>query len=244
MNQDILDFLRNTEIFSGLADDLLQTVAMSATSRALAAGETLIRKGDVADSLFIINQGWLKIVTEDSKGDELILNKCGAGEVIGEMALLDSGLRSASAIALEGANVLELSRAIFMDVLDKNPKVAFAIIASHSERLRHNTFYIEKAIDWSLKTADGDYSFVESTQPLSADTRANGDKAAELLAAFFTMVRKVKEREDGLKKQLEQLTFEIDQARRKQDFEEITSTEFYANLKEQAKTLRQKRNQS
>ena len=64
-----------------------------------------------------------------------------------------------------------------------------------------------------------------------------------MLSAFFAMVRRVKEREDGLKQQLEKLTFEIDQARRKQEFEEITSTEFYANLKEQAKALRQKRAQ-
>jgi hypothetical protein len=68
-------------------------------------------------------------------------------------------------------------------------------------------------------------------------------KAAQMLSAFFTMVRKVKEREDTLKKQLEKLTIEIDQTRRKQEFEEITGTEFYANLKEQAKSLRQKRSQ-
>jgi hypothetical protein len=72
---------------------------------------------------------------------------------------------------------------------------------------------------------------------------SDNDKAAELLSAFFAMVRKVKAREDVLKQQLEKLTFEIDQARRKQEFEEITGTEFYAKLKEQAKTLRQKRAQ-
>ncbi|MCC7119299.1 MAG: cyclic nucleotide-binding domain-containing protein [Anaerolineales bacterium] len=244
IHQDILDFLRKTSVFKGLSDDLLRTLTESAMPRILAAGETLIKKGEVGNSLFIISQGWVKIVTEDSKGDELILNKCGAGEVIGEMSLFDSGLRSASVIALEAAQVLEISRAIFMDVLDKNPEVGFAIILSYSDRLRHNTTYIEKAIDWSQKTAAGDYSFIEATQPLSVGAGASDDKATELLSAFFTMVRKVKEREDGLKKQLEQLTFEIDQTRRKQDFEEITSTEFYANLKEQARTLRQKRNQS
>ena len=55
------------------------------------------------------------------------------------------------------------------------------------------------------------------------------------------MVRKVKEREDDLKRQLERLTIEIDEARRKQEFEEIVSTDFYANLKEQARKLRAQR---
>ena len=55
------------------------------------------------------------------------------------------------------------------------------------------------------------------------------------------MVRKVKAREEGLKQQVEKLAFEIDQERRKKEFEEITSTEFYARLKDQAQTIRRKR---
>jgi hypothetical protein len=57
-------------------------------------------------------------------------------------------------------------------------------------------------------------------------------------------VRSVKAREDSLKQQLEKLTIEIDEARRKQEFEELTSTDFYANLKEQAKKLREQRKDS
>lgn len=57
------------------------------------------------------------------------------------------------------------------------------------------------------------------------------------------MVHSVKAREDGLKQQVEKLTFQIDQERRKREFEEITSTDFYAKLKEQAQTIRKKRSQ-
>lgn len=243
MSQEILQYLRNTSLFKGLSDEMLHALTDNATTRKLAPGDVLMKKGDLADSLFIINEGWVKIVTEDSKGDELILNKCGPGEVIGEMSLLDSGPRSASVIALENAEALELSQAVFQDVLDKNPAVSFSIIRSYSNRLRFSTTYIEKAIDWAQKIAEGDYSIIEQTQPLSKSAETDDDKATQLLSAFFTMVRKVKEREDGLKQQLEQLTFEIDQARRKQEFEEITSTEFYTKLKEQAKTIREKRTQ-
>jgi hypothetical protein len=99
-------------------------------------------------------------------------------------------------------------------------------------------------MDWSQKTAEGDYSFVDQTQPLLSDQGSDGDKAAQFLATFFQMVRKVKEREDGLKQQLEKLTFEIDQSRRQKEVEEITSTEFYSKLKMQAKALREQRGQS
>lgn len=243
MSQDIQNYLKKTSLFKSLSDDMLNALAQNTTTRKLAPGDVLMRKGELADSLFIINEGWVKIVTEDKKGDELIINKCGPGEIIGEMALLDSGPRSATVIAIENSEALELKQEAFQDLLDKNPNVSLSIIRSYSNRLRFSTKYIERAIDWSQKIAEGDYSFIDQTQQISKNAETDDDKATQLLSAFFTMVRRVKEREDGLKQQLEQLTFEIDQSRRKQEFEEITSTEFYAKLKEQAKNLRDKRAQ-
>jgi CRP-like cAMP-binding protein len=243
MKQDITTQLKNTTLFKELSDEALTTLAQKASRRKLMKDDILMRKGEPGDSLFLIHSGWVKIVTVDSKGDELIINKCGPGETIGEMALLDRGPRSATVIALEDAEVLELKQDVFENILDQRPDVSLSIIRSYSNRLRFSTTYIEKAIDWAQKIAEGDYSFIDQDQSLLNVAGSDDDKATQLLSAFFTMVRKVKEREDGLKQQLEKLTFEIDQARRKQEFEEITSTEFYANLKEQAKTLRQKRAQ-
>lgn len=245
MSQDVTAQLKHTIIFNGLSDEVLSDLAQKATTRKLSKSDVLMRKGEPGDSLFLIHNGWVKIVTLDSKGDELIINKCGPGETIGEMALLDGAPRSATVIAMEDTEVLELHQDAFHDLLNRRPDVSLAIIRSYSERLRFSTTYIERAIDWSQKTAEGDYSFIDQTQtqPILHGAATDDDKATQLLSAFFAMVRKVKEREDGLKQQLEKLTFEIDQARRKQEFEEITSTEFYANLKEQAKALRQKRAQ-
>ena len=244
MSNDIINQLKKTALFSELNDEALATIAQKASTRKLVKDEVLIRKGEAGDSLFLVHYGWMKIVTEDSKGDELIINKCGPGETIGEMALLDGAPRSASVIALEDAEILELKQDVFQDILDTRPDVSLSIIRSYSNRLRFSTTYIERAINWSQKIAEGDYSFIDQTQPVINKPASDDDKATQLLAAFFTMVRRVKEREDVLKQQLEKLTFEIDQARRKQEFEEITGTEFYANLKEQAKALRQKRAQN
>lgn len=243
MSHDILGQLKKTALFSDLNDEALATIAQKSSTRKLVKGEALMKKGEAGDSLFLVHYGWMKIVTEDSKGDELIINKCGPGEAIGEMALIDGVPRSATVIALEDAEVLELKQDVFEEILDKRPDVSLSIIRSYSNRLRFSTTYIERAIDWTQKIAEGDYSFIEQTQPVINKTASDDDKATQLLSAFFTMVRRVKEREEGLKQQLEKLSFEIDQARRKQEFEEITGTEFYAQLKEQAKVLRQKRAQ-
>lgn len=243
MSHDVLQQLKKTSLFSGLSDDVLSSLAQKASTRKLSQDDVLMRKGESGDSLFLIHSGWVKIVTEDSKGDELIINKCGPGETIGEMALLDRGPRSATVISLGDAEVLEIKQDVFEQLLDQRPDIALGIIRNYSNRLRFSTTYIEKAIDWSQMIAEGDYSFIDQSQLPLRNSGSDDDKAAQLLSAFFTMVRKVKEREEGLKQQLEKLTFEIDQARRKQEYEEITSTEFYSNLKAQAKALRARRAQ-
>ena len=61
------------------------------------------------------------------------------------------------------------------------------------------------------------------------------------MAEFIAMVRGIREREDDLRKQVQKLTLQIDEGKRKQAFDEITGTDFYANLKEQAQKLRAQR---
>jgi CRP-like cAMP-binding protein len=240
--QKLITQLKESFLFRGLPDEDLVTVARKADTHSIKQGEVLIRQGDEGDSLFMIHEGWVKIVTQDSKGEELIINKCGPGETIGEMALLDQAPRSATVVALSDAQVLELRREDFLEILDQRPDLALALIRSYSSRLRFSTTYIQKAIEWSQKISAGDYSFMEHTQTSLKTDESDEDKAGQLLSAFFQMVRNVKKREDQLKQQLEKLTIEIDEARRKQEFEEITGTDFYANLKEQAKKLRSQRN--
>lgn len=243
MSQDILKQLRETEFFSELSDDALAAVVAQATVRTFAPDEAMIRKGDAADSFFVVLSGNLKIVTTDAKGDEIIINKVEPGETVGEMSLIDQRPRSAGVIALEDVRALELNRDVFFDLLTRRADVAIGILQGYSSRLRFSTTYIEKVIDWSQKTAEGDYSFLDQSQLPMTHTGSDDDKAAQLLSTFYSMVKQVKAREEGLKQELERLTFEIDQTRRRKEFEEITGTEFYANLKEQAKALRQKRAQ-
>ena len=244
MTDEISTQLKKTFLFRDLPDDALQAVSQKASVRELAEGDVLIRRGEVGNSLFMINEGWFKIVAEDAQGGELIINKTGPGETIGEMALLDEEPRSATVIALSDAKVLELKKDAFDKILHQRPDLALSLIRGFSSRLRFSTTYIQKAIDWSQKIAEGDYTFIDDTQPIAKNAGTDEDKAAQLLSAFFKMARGVKAREDDLKQQLERLTLEVDEARRKREFEDLTSTDFYANLKEQARKLRAQRKAS
>lgn len=242
MTDDTIQQLKKTFLFNGLPDDVLGTLSNSIVHRRLSRDETLFRKGDAGDSMFMIGEGWVKIVTEDAHGSQLTLNQCGPGEAVGEMSLFDQAPRSAGVVALSDVTLLELKRDALLKLLDRRPDVALLVIRGISSRLRGSTTYIEKAIEWSKKMAEGDFSFTEQTQPrdLFGDATQE-DRAKQFLAEFFKMARNVREREENLKRQVEKLTIEIDQARRKKEFEELTGTEFYSDLKEQAKKLRAQR---
>lgn len=234
--------LKKAFLFQGLPDEALAALAQKVEHRTLARDAVLIHRGDAGDSLYIIDEGRVKIVTVDAQGGELVINHCGPGETIGEMSLFDRAPRSADVVALENTSVLELKHDAFFDLLDQRPDLAFNIIRSISSRLRFSTTYIQKAIEWSQKIAEGDYSFMEQIQSVQdGQAGTEEDKAGQLLSAFFQMVKGVKAREENLKQQVETLTLAIDEARRKKEFEELTSTDFYANLKAQAKKIREQR---
>jgi hypothetical protein len=94
----------------------------------------------------------------------------------------------------------------------------------------------------SRRVARGDYSFLSETQPVPTEEKARSqEKIRLLMEEFYAMVQGVREREAELKEQVQKLALQIDEAKRKQVFEEITNTDFYANLKIQAQKLRAQR---
>ncbi len=176
---------------------------------------------------------------EDGQGGELVLNYCEPGEAIGEMSLFDQEPRSASVVAVTECEVLELKRDAFFDLINRRSDVSLVLLQSLSSRLRFASTYIQTAIEWSKKIAEGDYNFMDQVQPDQADS--DEDKAGQLLSAFFNMVKGVKAREDDLKEQVQKLTLAIDETKRRQEFEELTGTEFYSKLKIQAQKIREQR---
>ncbi len=237
--------LRHVPLFQHLPDEALAELAENVTPVHWEKDTVVYRKGDPGDSLFIILGGWVKIVTEDARGEELVLNHCGPGQAIGDVALIDGEPRSASVVALLPVNALELTRDAFIDALTRQPQLGFHIMRGLSARIRLSTTYIEKAIEWSHAVGQGDYSFMEQldAEHKTVVTMSRSDEArvGEFLSAFFRMVEGVKAREDELRAQLRQLTIQIDEDRRKRDVEEIKKSDFFQGLKSATQRLRKQR---
>ena len=90
-------FLRNVPASAELSDELLGELSDQVTEEHVAAGDWILREGEEADSVFIVRSGRVEVVTEGPP--ETLIRALRRGDVLGELALLRSAPRSASARA-------------------------------------------------------------------------------------------------------------------------------------------------
>ena len=104
---------------------------VGASAHAFGAGEKVFKQDDPATHLYVVRSGRIQIVTYGT-----VLENVGPGGVFGEMALIDEAPRSAAAIAMEPTEVLELSRAQFLALVQETPEFALHIMAILANRIR------------------------------------------------------------------------------------------------------------
>ena len=102
----------------------------------LDAGQTLFAQGDPGDALYVVEDGAIEISVLSPGGRKLSLNVMGPGDVFGEIALLDAGGRSASAMALLPSRLRQARRADLMAAMRASPDIATDFIDLLCERLR------------------------------------------------------------------------------------------------------------
>jgi CRP-like cAMP-binding protein len=114
----------------------LRLLLRVATLRRSRGEERIICEGTNADSFYIIREGRVAITKRFEDGTNMVIAVHREGDFFGEMALLDEGPLSASAVALESTELLEISRRDFAVLLRRAPLLAFAMMRELSNRLR------------------------------------------------------------------------------------------------------------
>jgi CRP-like cAMP-binding protein len=92
-----------------------------------AAGEIVVRRGDAAESLYIVSEGMLDVRIEVPHRGRTVAARIGAGEVFGEMSLLTGSPRSADVVALVDSAAYEVSKAALAPILRRQPDLATRI---------------------------------------------------------------------------------------------------------------------
>jgi CRP/FNR family transcriptional regulator, cyclic AMP receptor protein len=131
------DTLAHVELFAGLGKKDLQLLAQSCKERKYSAGSVLISQGDTGAGLYVVTSGKVRITqANDPDRAEEEIGTAGAGDVLGEMALLDDLPRSATVTAVDDVTALLLPVWEFRAILRNNPDIALHLLAALSRRLR------------------------------------------------------------------------------------------------------------
>lgn len=107
-----------------------------AVARSWPAGATLFHEGDEADHVLVVTSGLVKAVAVSDEGQTTALALRGPGEILGELAAVDGGTRSASVVAIEAVEALNIPSAAFREFLRDQPGAALALLAGVADRLR------------------------------------------------------------------------------------------------------------
>jgi CRP/FNR family cyclic AMP-dependent transcriptional regulator len=100
------------------------------------AKQVVLAQGERSDEMYAVIHGRLKVMRSNTEGRELTLAILEAGEVFGELAMLDGGPRTATIEALEDCELLVLQRAMVDQYLNNHPLVMRSMIQTLCERLR------------------------------------------------------------------------------------------------------------
>jgi CRP/FNR family transcriptional regulator, cyclic AMP receptor protein len=124
------EMLVDVELLEHLSDDDRRRFAEVIDWRKLPAGTTLFNAGEPGDSLFVVRAGEVELFIKDTAGQKIVLSVARRGEIFGELALLDRGARTATAVALVDTELLELDREDLLLLFQKIPAAALRLLAA------------------------------------------------------------------------------------------------------------------
>lgn len=142
-SKELETFFANVPLFANLSPTDRSAIASAMIQRNFSTGDTIVHEDDNEhQTFFIIVKGSVHVAVNSSEGKQSILATLRSGEFFGEMAVLDGEPRSASVLAAETCILLMLYRKNFIDILQRFPKIAIAMLIEMSRRQRRSNRHI------------------------------------------------------------------------------------------------------
>ena len=125
------DYLSGTSFFEGFSSEDLQRMAALSGELKMGRGAVLIDQGDIGVDCYVIVEGAASVRVRDDEVATL-----GAGDMVGEMALIDHRPRSASVVATSDMTLLRFNSPQFRRLLTEMPKAEERVLTMLTARLR------------------------------------------------------------------------------------------------------------
>jgi len=126
--EDLIEVLKSTPIFSELSDREVRRIASIAYQRTFDEGEVIFREGQTAAGMYIIRRGEVRILKRTPEGEEVVLGELGRGDFFGEIGLLYKVPRTASAVAKTRCQLIGFFRPELLDLMDRDPRLAAKLL--------------------------------------------------------------------------------------------------------------------
>ena len=127
----VLEHFARIPLFSGVSKKGLQAIVAAADEVTVGPGKDLVREGDHGRHLYVVVEGSVKVV----RGGRTVAS-LGPGEYFGELALISGAPRTATVTSEEDSTLMVLDPRRFDVILEREPKIARAILATVGDRLR------------------------------------------------------------------------------------------------------------
>lgn len=152
MDHDVKRILSDHFLLKHLSSVELDRLSRLAFTRPYKTNEPVFLKGDDGTAMMAILKGRVRVCSYSADGREVVLNIMTAGQVFGEIAMIDGGPRTADVFAMEPTELLVLSRRDFLPFLERNPSVAVKLLEVMCQRLRWTSSQVEDFFFLDLKS--------------------------------------------------------------------------------------------
>lgn len=149
---NLIEQLQSLPLFADLDQATLGELAGRARWYTLEKDETLFWEGDPAPGLYLLSDGWLKVIKSAPSGREQVIKFLGPGEPFNEIGALANQPNPATAVALEAAGVWLIPRFVLVRLLGERPDFAQYLVEMLAGRVLH---LVDLVADLSLRTVKG-----------------------------------------------------------------------------------------
>jgi len=133
-------------LFGKLPPADLDALLLHARAERYPAGRLIFAKGSPGRSMMAILRGSVRISTPSPAGPDIVLTILSAGEVFGEIALLDGSDRTADATAITDCELLVLDHRDFMPFLERRADLCILLLRLLCQRLRRTDQQVQEAM--------------------------------------------------------------------------------------------------
>jgi CRP-like cAMP-binding protein len=138
-------------LLQALEPEQIDAFLSQATRKELEPGDVIINQGDEGgDFAVYLLSGGLKVSLTSASGREIMLSYCSPGEIVGEIALLDSGPRTATVTAVVASSVLLLPSDLFLELVSASPQSMVRVMRELAQRVRQQNLVIESDRTFSM----------------------------------------------------------------------------------------------